>query len=577
MPVERRRIIAIIVTLLLAAGGIGAFLVNESRVGQRAEDGAATAVEAMTPERAEVAAPVVADVRPTVAPTPETLDEAPVEAAQAQPPVGEPLVAEPVAAETVAAETVVPDPSVPAAPVPATAQDVAGSAEPAATPDVVVAAVEPAAPAEAVVAQPEPEAPAPAPTVARADDAEAVFDLVRVEPTGDAVIAGRARAGATVELLRNGERHDIIVADATGAFAFVPPPLPPGTHEIALQIQEADGTARRGRQSVTVVVADTMDTAPIVALAEPGAPTRVLSQPEPPASSPMPSDETVSAAQADGAEEEVGAEAAREAAEPAVQVAGADAGASPTPGRAGVRIASVEAESGGGLYVSGEAGPEAGVRLYLNDTFVGAAAADGAGAVSFAIGTGVRPGVYRVRLDEIGGADGRVLSRAEVSFEMPALPEAPAVAAAPEADPAAVPPASEPVVVADASADAGEPAASASRIVAEPVPPAAPAQEAAPAAATVTTTTPPISAEGTGEARTATLTIPAVNTALVVRGDSLWRISRRIYGDGIRYTVIFDANQDQIRNPDLIFPGQVFVLPAQEPAAAPAAADARGG
>jgi nucleoid-associated protein YgaU len=48
---------------------------------------------------------------------------------------------------------------------------------------------------------------------------------------------------------------------------------------------------------------------------------------------------------------------------------------------------------------------------------------------------------------------------------------------------------------------------------------------------------------------------------VVVRGDSLWNIARAHYGDGMRHTVIFGANKDQIRNPDLIYPGQVFSIP----------------
>ena len=49
---------------------------------------------------------------------------------------------------------------------------------------------------------------------------------------------------------------------------------------------------------------------------------------------------------------------------------------------------------------------------------------------------------------------------------------------------------------------------------------------------------------------------------LVVQpGNSLWRLARRTYGSGFSYTVIFDANKDQIGDPDLIFPGQVFALP----------------
>ena len=47
----------------------------------------------------------------------------------------------------------------------------------------------------------------------------------------------------------------------------------------------------------------------------------------------------------------------------------------------------------------------------------------------------------------------------------------------------------------------------------------------------------------------------------VVRGDNLWNIARAHYGDGFRYTVIYGANKDQIRDPDLIYPGQVFSLP----------------
>lgn len=52
---------------------------------------------------------------------------------------------------------------------------------------------------------------------------------------------------------------------------------------------------------------------------------------------------------------------------------------------------------------------------------------------------------------------------------------------------------------------------------------------------------------------------------VVQPGNSLWRIARRIYGEGVRYTVIYLANRDQIRDPDLIYPGQVFDLPQAPP------------
>lgn len=48
----------------------------------------------------------------------------------------------------------------------------------------------------------------------------------------------------------------------------------------------------------------------------------------------------------------------------------------------------------------------------------------------------------------------------------------------------------------------------------------------------------------------------------VVKGDCLWNIAKTFYGDGSKYTVIFNANKDKISNPDLIYPGQVLTIPA---------------
>ncbi|GAA3078170.1 LysM peptidoglycan-binding domain-containing protein [Rhizobium viscosum] len=51
------------------------------------------------------------------------------------------------------------------------------------------------------------------------------------------------------------------------------------------------------------------------------------------------------------------------------------------------------------------------------------------------------------------------------------------------------------------------------------------------------------------------------NAVIIRRGDTLWQISRRTYGLGVRYTTIYIANEDKILNPDRIRPGQVFGLP----------------
>ena len=49
----------------------------------------------------------------------------------------------------------------------------------------------------------------------------------------------------------------------------------------------------------------------------------------------------------------------------------------------------------------------------------------------------------------------------------------------------------------------------------------------------------------------------------VIRGNSLWRIARRTYGEGIMYTLIYEANKDVIKDADLIYPGQIFNLPSK--------------
>ena len=50
-------------------------------------------------------------------------------------------------------------------------------------------------------------------------------------------------------------------------------------------------------------------------------------------------------------------------------------------------------------------------------------------------------------------------------------------------------------------------------------------------------------------------------SVIIRRGDTLWQISRRVYGAGVRYTTIYLANEAQINNPDRILPGQIFGVP----------------
>ncbi|MFC4174596.1 LysM peptidoglycan-binding domain-containing protein [Microvirga sp. GCM10011540] len=399
-------------------------------------------------------------------------------------------------------------------------------------------------------ARPKPEtSPEPARVAPNAPVAPS-FDVVRIEPDGESVIAGRAAPGATIELLRGDLVHARAAADASGLFAIVPPPLPPGSHQIALQSIAPDGTRQRSRESVTVVL-DTAKTRPLVALTAPDKPTVLLSNPEPPeakTAQPAPAPAEQPTAQPAAPETKTAETPAQPA--PQQQANAAPGAAPPAPTepaapaapRPEIKIVTVEAEEGK-LFVSGQSAPGATVRLYLNESFVAPGGAGGDGKVSFAIGSGVKPGDYRVRLDDVDPVSGQVKSRAQVAFNVPAQ-----VAAA-----------AQPQTQAQAAAPFSMTA------------PAPAAGTAAPAPSS-----PSVAGSSTaGGTRTAsadasilpegTVVIPNINTAIVSKGDNLWRISQRTYGKGMRYTVIYGANQEQIRNPDLIYPGQVFVLPGDEP------------
>ena len=318
-----------------------------------------------------------------------------------------------------------------------------------------------------------PSALAGSPVSPNSDDGVPTFDVARIEPTGEAVIAGRATPGATVELLRNGELHDRAVADQSGEFVMVPPRLPQGTYDLTLRSRQPDGKQAASKQSVAVAIEPGPTDRPVVALMTPGKPTVVLSQPPAPKS-----------------------------------MAGA------------VIVESVEIEPGGKFHASGRAGPGAAMRLYLNDTFVASVTADADGRFAATINKGVAPGNYRVRLDEVEPNSGAVRARAEVPFNVP-----------------------------DAMVTASGPA----QATASKRPDIAAAQQPQLAAAMAT-----VLPDGGSPS---SVVVPKIATTTVSRGDNLWRLSRNTYGVGTRYAVIYNANRKQIRNPNLIHPGQVFVLP----------------
>ena len=140
----------------------------------------------------------------------------------------------------------------------------------------------------------------------------------------------------------------------------------------------------------------------------------------------------------------------------------------------------------------------------------------------------------------------------------PAAPE-PALATA---EPAAAP---EPAAAAPAPLVAPQPAPVAAVGAAAPAPAAAEPAPAPIAAAPAPTTPAPVAAAPTAPQPEAapqpTAALPAL-TVTVQPGFTLWRIARENFGHGIMYVQVFEANRDKIRDPDLIYPGQVFTIPA---------------
>ena len=401
------------------------------------------------------------------------------------------------------------------------------------SPQIAVLADHPAtsAPDQAATVKPTPATPIPAqatPAVAALPKLETTkpstpvsdgkipsFDVVRVEPKGDAVVAGKGAPNAKVALLSGGKVVGEAKSDGNGQFVILPERLAPGDHALTLR-QTPDGApARESAQSVAISVPkpDQDKSKVVVALAEPGKPTKLLSPPP-----------------------------------------GANTGA-PTP--AGpidkVIVRSTELENGTGLYVSGAATPGTSVRVYLNDSHIADVVAGADGAWSVRVKHGLTGGHYSVRADA-AGSGGKVASRAEVPFDVPD------VMADAGKSPVAPP--------TGAVASAPPPAATSQNAEAQPhgtpTPAAAATPNTVPQGATSPTAPSPVTAASdVPKSASADAVIETVATARVTTGDNLWNISRFRLGDGTRYTQIYAANSDQIRDPNLIYPGQVFVVPSR--------------
>ena len=225
-----------------------------------------------------------------------------------------------------------------------------------------------------------------------------------------------------------------------------------------------------------------------------------------------------------------------------------------------VAIKTAEIVEPGGFFATGIAAPGAHLRLYLNGSPLTEVTAGPDGRWSVKVGKGLVPGHYAVRADQID-TSGSVVARAEVPFDYtPAAAPKEAVAATLQpVAPAPQMPVKEPEKKGQTLAGQEHGKAPASGVPpaasnAKPIPTEDGKVAVAPSAEGFVASTSPSAAAAV---------VPEIQTATVEKGNSLWRISRETLGHGTRYTEIYAANSAQIRDPKLIYPGQIFVIPGQ--------------
>jgi len=324
-----------------------------------------------------------------VAPYFEKPSETPDENAQPYPAPSHPN--EPVAEEPHSADSAQKPPSAtPSAP--DTAKAGANETSPTATANMPAATASPALPPSAAPQPPSnPAQASPQDSSGSAPTAPAPsFDIVRVDPQGMAVMAGRAPPDAELVIQDHGEELAHFKADPDGQWVFTPEtPLAPGSHALSLLAKLPNGNqlASTGQVLVSVPSQNTAAAkqgkeAPLVVLAtkpsssEPG--LKVLQTPD--------------------------------SAKPA-----ASSGAKNVE-NAALSLHLVEYDQEGDVRFGGQAPPGAPVRVYVDNQPVGDALADSKGQWILKPNEPIAPGKHAVRVDELK-PDGKVVARMELPFQ----------------------------------------------------------------------------------------------------------------------------------------------------------------
>ncbi|HSR73110.1 MAG TPA: LysM peptidoglycan-binding domain-containing protein, partial [Kiloniellales bacterium] len=394
------------------------------------------------------------------------------------------------------------------------------------------------------------------------------FDVVRVEPSGEAVLAGRAEPRSRVRALDYDDVIGAVTADPQGQWVIVvDEPLAPGTHELGLEAETPSGAVLQSESLVIVTVpypqvAETPKEAPVAPrqTEPPNAapaleiPSEVAPEPGPPSTVVAPESGTASQVAAEQRPRVVPRTASPPAAAPA---AGSPSEIAPQPApEDATRVA--------------RAGPD---RSAAEST---PAAPSGTAERVQTRGTRARPAPggsaerpLAVMVPRSGEGPSRVLQQPSAPSEglgegtlvLETIDYAPNGAA--YIGGRAAPEARLIVYLNDRPAGYGRADSRGVWLVAldQAIAPGLhdlrvdQVDEDGKVVARVET---PFSAAGSVVPK------PDEVTVVVQPGNSLWRIARRVYGEGLRYTVIFAANDEQIADPDLIYPGQIFVVPLEE-------------
>ena len=401
------------------------------------------------------------------------------------------------------------------------------------------------------------------------------FDLVRVEADGLATIAGQAAPGSTVSLRIDGAEVITAPADGQGNFVVItslPASLVPRLLSLAMTTVNGE----------TVVGPDTVALAPTaapvaVAQVEPVAVPDVAE-----AAAPEAAPEAVPEAAPEAAPEatveaivepavEPPAPAALLVTETGVQVL--QTGDITAPGLdIAVSVDTITYDPAGDVILGGRGAGGEFLRLYLDGSEITTVQIGESGQWNTVLAA-VLPGIYTLRADQIG-ADGKVTSRFETPFKRETL-QALADVAAPVAvaKPAPVAPIPEPTPALPAPAEKTPALAEAAPPEPAATDPAAgaiaPLPELASVLAPDLALTPEPAVEPVQPAPTpaavavadAAPAPPAPVSITVQPGFTLWGIAQQQMGAGVMYVQLFEANKDKIRDPDLIYPGQVFTMP----------------